>query len=257
MRAHEFTEVFDTPADSVVWKTVNSNLTVADWTDKTGSRVQTSFNTYAPGVVDVSFRRTDSTGNASITRTNTAGETSSSVFGGVTANVKDFLSKNPQVTYITFGASDDPARSRLYSRMAQRAGVLGLELVNPTDQANLPPAVKQQQKTRNGLVYRTMNSIPTITKTATGMPTLTTDSPYTKKYDQFVLKRQGVQTAPRPGMAPNRAGDEYTNMYGGRRPTAFQDQQYLKDLTAKLQQWPNDANLSAELSALSRRVPQP
>lgn len=66
----------------------------------------------------------------------------------------------------------------------------------------------------------------------------------------------GKTVAPKTAM-PTRAGDEYTNMYGGGKPTAFQDQQYMKDLTAKLQQSPNDANLSAELSALSRRVPQP
>jgi len=57
---------------------------------------------------------------------------------------------------------------------------------------------------------------------------------------------------------PSRAGDEYTNVYsGGRKPTPFQDQQFMKDLTDKLQQFPNDVNLQAELSALSKQVPQP
>jgi hypothetical protein len=71
-----------------------------------------------------------------------------------------------------------------------------------------------------------------------------------------VLYTDPRTVAPKTAM-PTRAGDEYTNVYGGGKPTAFQDQQYMKDIQAKLQQWPNDANLQAELSALSRRVPQP
>jgi hypothetical protein len=72
-----------------------------------------------------------------------------------------------------------------------------------------------------------------------------------------VLYTDPRTAAPKTAM-PTRAGDEYTNVYGGgKKPTAFQDQQYMKDIQAKLQQWPNDANLQAELSALSQRVPQP
>jgi hypothetical protein len=78
---------------------------------------------------------------------------------------------------------------------------------------------------------------------------------------QIMDRTKVLYTDPRTTVAPktampSRAGDEYTNVYGA-KPTAFDDQQYLKDLTAKQRQFPTDANLSAELSAVSKRVPQP
>ena len=247
MRAKEFIIELDlTLPAGVKLVPVSDYFSEARWVDKTGATVQVYFQKLSSGnVADFGFRRSDPQGNLTIGRTNTGGAAASNIFGQVAAIVQEYLAKNPSITHLTFGASDDPARSKLYSRMAQRAGAIGMELVNPADKANMPPIVQQQQR---NLKYQNATA---------QLPTKTANSPYTKKYDQFVLKRQGVQTVPKQGMAPNRAGDEYTNMYGSGQPTAFQDQQYLKDLTAKLQQWPNDANLSAELSALSRRVPQP
>jgi hypothetical protein len=70
-----------------------------------------------------------------------------------------------------------------------------------------------------------------------------------------VLYTDPKAVAPKTVM-PSRAGDEYTNVFGV-KPTAFDDQRHLKDLTALQRQFPTDANLSAELSAVSKRVPQP
>jgi hypothetical protein len=70
-----------------------------------------------------------------------------------------------------------------------------------------------------------------------------------------VLYTDPRTVSPKTAM-PSRAGDEYTNVFGI-KPTAFDDQRHLKDLTALQRQFPTDANLSAELSALSKRVPQP
>jgi hypothetical protein len=250
MRAKEFiTEIFDlTNPPRTDWKATNNGV-LGTWTDKTGATVITGFRRQG-NTVDVSFNRTDAQGALTLGRANNAGSASSSVFAGVAANLKDYLKANPNITHVTFGASDDPARSQLYAKMAQRAGVLGLELVDPKDLANIPPEIRQQSKDR---VYtRAVNKIPTLPTPGSK----NTVPPYTQKYDQFVLKRQGVQTAPKQAVAPNRAGDEYTNVYGA-KPTASNDQQYLKDLTALQRQFPTDANLSAELSAQTKRVPQP
>jgi hypothetical protein len=159
MRAREFiTEVFDLTSPKTDWN-IGNNTTFATWRDKTGATVTTNF-LRQDNTVDVSFTRTDSKGMDSMGRTNNAGGSSSSVFGGVAANVKDYLAKNPNVTHVTFGASDDPERSRLYSKIAKRAGALGLELVDPRDRANIPPEIRRQDKAR---VYtRALNMIPTL-----------------------------------------------------------------------------------------------
>jgi hypothetical protein len=247
MRSHEFITELDLALPAGVQLVpVSDYFSEARWKDKTGATVQVYFQKLSSGnVADFGFRRSDPQGNLTIGRTNTGGAAASNIFGQVAAIVQEYLAKNPSITHLTFGASDDPARSKLYSRMAQRAGAIGMELVNPADKANMPPILQQQQR---NLKYQNATA---------QLPTKNANSPYTKKYDQFVLKRQGLAPLPKQGMtAPNRAGDEYTNMYGG-KPTAFDNQQYLKDLTAKQQQFPNDTNLSAELSSLSKRVPQP
>ena len=118
MRAREFvTEVFNLTSPQTVWSSGGTD-TQATWTDKTGARVTTVFRKVGK-TVDVSFVRTDAQGTPTWGRANNAGGSSSSVFGGVAANLKDYLAKNPNITHVTFGASDDPERSRLYS-MGQR-----------------------------------------------------------------------------------------------------------------------------------------
>lgn len=46
---------------------------------------------------------------------------------------------------------------------------------------------------------------------------------------------------------PGRGGDEYTNVYGNTGPTSFQDQQYIRDLEAKVASDPNYEPWAAEL----------
>ena len=259
MRAREFiTEVFNLTSPQTVWSSGGTD-TQATWTDKTGARVTTVFQKVG-NTVDVSFLRTDAQGTPTWGRANNAGASSSSVFGGVAANVKDYLAKNPNITHVTFGASNDPERSRLYSKIAQRAGALGLELVDPKDRANIPPEIRRQDKAR---VYsRALNMIPTLpspgNKNTLAPPpaSIELDRPYTQKYDQFILKRQNMP-AQSSQIVPARTGDEYTNVYGGGRPSEFQNQQYIKDIQAKLQQFPNDPNLRAELASMQKRFPQP
>jgi hypothetical protein len=259
MRAREFvTEVFNLTSPQTVWSSGGTGA-LATWTDKTGATVQTNFLKVG-NTVDVSFTRTDAQGTPTWGRANNAGASSSSVFGGVAANVKDYLAKNPNITHVTFGASDDPERSRLYSKIAQKAGALGLELVDPKDRANIPPEIRQQDKAR---VYsRALNMIPTLpspgNKNTLPPPpaSIELDRPYTQKYDQFILKRQNMPAQSRQ-IVPARTGDEYTNVYGGGRPSEFQNQQYIKDIQAKLQQFPNDSNLHAELASMQKRFPQP
>ena len=251
MRAQEFiTEVFNLTSPQTVWSSGGTD-TQATWTDKTGARVTTVFRKVGK-TVDVSFVRTDAQGTPTWGRANNAGGSSSSVFGGVAANLKDYLAKNPNITHVTFGASDDPERSRLYSKIAQRAGAVGLELVDPRDRANIPPEIRRQDKT--------LPTLPTLgNKNTLPPPPASIDDPYTphtQKYDQFILKRQNMPAQSRQ-IVPARTGDEYTNVYGGGRPSEFQNQQYVKDIQAKLQQFPNDPNLHAELASMQKRFPQP
>jgi hypothetical protein len=192
------------------------------------------------------------------------------VFGGVAANVKDYLAKNPNVTHVTFGASDDPGRSSLYSKIAQRAGALGLELVDPRDRANIPPEIRRQDKAR---VYtRALNMIPTLpapgSKNTLPPPpaSITLQRPYTDKYDQFILKRQGLQNPSAYQQAVNTVADirkgmgkagsnEYTNVYPA-VTTKHMDKQYIRDLEAELAKTPDDADLTAELARMIKRVDQ-
>ena len=269
MRAREFiAEVFNLTSPQTAWSS-GSTGTQATWTDKTGATVTTNFLKQG-NAVDVSFTRTDAQGTPTWGRANNAGASSSSVFGGVAANVKDYLAKNPNTTHVTFGASDDPERSRLYSKIAQRAGALGLELVDPKDRANIPPEIRQQDKAR---VYsRALNMIPTLP--SPGNKNILSrdikielDRPYTQKYDQFILKRQGTQSPTAYQQAVNtvanirkgmgKAGsNEYTNVYGALGPTNYMDKQYIKDLETELAKTPDDANLKAELARMNNRVSQ-
>jgi len=296
MRAREFiTEVFDLTSPKTDWN-IGNNTTFATWRDKTGATVTTNF-LRQDNTVDVSFTRTDSQGTPIMGRANNAGGSSSSVFGGVAANVKDYLAKNPNVTHVTFGASDDPERSRLYSKIAKRAGALGLELVDPRDRANIPPEIRRQDKAR---VYtRALNMIPTLpapgskntlppppasitlpgavpdsknnlpspasTEKSSGIQPLV-QRPYTDKYDQFILKRQGLQNPSAYQQAVNtvadirkgmgKAGsDEYANVYPA-VTTKHMDKQYIRDLEAELAKTPDDADLTAELARMIKRVDQ-
>ena len=268
MRIHEIiAEVFDLASPETVWRT-GPTVTQATWTDKTGATVTTNFLKQG-NAVDVSFLRTDAQGTPTWGRANNAGASSSSVFGGVAANVKDYLAKNPNTTHVTFGASDDPERSRLYSKIAQRAGALGLELVDPKDRANIPPEIRRQDKAR---VYsRALNMIPTLpspgNKNTLAPPpaSIELDRPYTQKYDQFILKRQGTQSPTAYQQAVNtvaniRKGmgkaDEYTNVYPA-VTTRHMDKQYIQDLQAELAKTPGDADLTAELARMHKRVSQP
>jgi hypothetical protein len=268
MRAQEFiAEVFDLTSPQTYWDSGNTG-TRATWTDKTGATVTTNFLKQG-NAVDVSFTRTDAQGTPTLGRANNAGASSSSVFGGVAANVKDYLAKNPNVTHVTFGASDDPERSRLYSKIAQRAGALGLELVDPRDRANIPPEIRRQSKAQ---VYsRALNMIPTLpspgNKNTLPPPPASIDDPYTRKYDQFILKRQGLQSPSAYQQAVNtvanirkgmgKAGsNEYTNVYPA-VTTNHMDKQYIKDLETELAKTPDDANLKAELARMNKRFPQP
>ena len=284
MRAREFiTEVFDLTSPKTDWN-IGNNTTFATWRDKTGATVTTNF-LRQNNTVDVSFTRTDSQGTPMMGRANNAGGSSSSVFGGVAANVKDYLAKNPNITHVTFGASDDPERSRLYSKIAQRAGALGLELVDPRDRANIPPEIRRQDKAR---VYtRALNMIPTLPAPGSKntlppppasitLPTAGTEKssgtqglvqrPYTDKYDQFILKRQGLQNPTAYQQAVNTVADirkgmgkagsnEYTNVYPA-VTTKHMDKQYIKDLETELAKTPDDANLKAELARMNKRVDQ-
>lgn len=59
-----------------------------------------------------------------------------------------------------------------------------------------------------------------------------------------------ASSTPRPNLRslmPGRGGDEYTNVYGNTGPTSFQDQQYIKDLEAKVASDPNYEPWAAEL----------
>ena len=284
MRAREFiTEVFDLTSPKTDWN-IGNNTTFATWRDKTGATVTTNF-LRQDNTVDVSFTRTDSKGMDSMGRTNNAGGSSSSVFGGVAANVKDYLAKNPNVTHVTFGASDDPERSRLYSKIAQRAGALGLELVDPRDRANIPPEIRRLNKAR---VYtRALNMIPTLPAPGSKntlppppasitLPTADSEKssgtqrlvqrPYTDKYDQFILKRQGLQNPSAYQQAVNTVADirkgmgkagsnEYANVYPA-VTTKHMDKQYIRDLEAELAKTPDDADLTAELARMNKRVDQ-
>ena len=286
MRAKEFiTEIFDlTNPPRTDWKATNDGV-LGTWTDKTGATVITGFRRQG-NTVDVSFNRTDAQGALTLGRANNAGAASSSVFGGVAANLKDYLKANPDITHVTFGASDDPERSRLYSKIAKRAGALGLELVDPRDRANIPPEIRRQDKAR---VYtRALNMIPTLPTPGSKntlppppasitLPTADSEKssgtqplvnrPYTDKYDQFILKRQGLQNPSAYQQAVNTVADirkgmgkagsnEYTNVYAPIGPTNFMDKQYIKDLEAELAKTPNDANLKQELDRMNKRVDQ-
>jgi hypothetical protein len=270
MRAREFiAEVFNLTSPQTDWSS-GSTGTQATWTDKTGATVKTNFLKQG-NAVDVSFTRTDAQGTPTLGRANNAGASSSSVFGGVAANVKDYLAKNPNITHVTFGASDDPERSRLYSKIAQRAGALGLELVDPKDRANIPPEIRRQDKAR---VYsRALNVIPTLpspgSKNTLPPPpaSIELERPYTQKYDQFILKRQGLQNPTAYQQAVNTVADirngmgkagsnEYTNVYGAFGSTNYMDKQYIRDLETELAKTPDDADLTAELARMNKRVAQ-
>ena len=225
---------------------------MATWTDKTGATVQTNFLKVG-NTVDVSFTRTDAQGTPTWDRANNAGASSSSVFGGVAANVKDYLAKNPNITHVTFGASDDPERSRLYSKIAQRAGALGLELVDPKDRANIPPEIRQQDKAR---VYsRALNMIPTLpspgNKNTLPPPpaSIELDRPYTQKYDQFILKRQNMPAQPSNTSTVSKSasalkrlgrlgGADDVNTFGYGSPAI--DQQYIDNLEKEIAKNPTD-----------------
>jgi hypothetical protein len=208
MRAHEFiNEVIDVVAPpNVDWaSSPNGKAVIANWTDKSGVEVRTVFTKISPGVADVAFARKDAEGQFSFKRTGTGKESSANIFGGVASNIKEYLAKNPDITHITFGASDDPARARLYAKMSQRAGILGLEPVSPTDKAALPPEYARLQRDMKQARAKSqvVNQVPTLTKTPAGTPTLAKDQPFTKKYDQFMLKRI---TAPQAPSAPSPRG---------------------------------------------------
>ena len=252
MRSQEFvTEVFNLTSPQTVWSSGGTG-TMATWTDKTGATVQTNFLKVG-NTVDVSFTRTDAQGTPTWGRANNAGGSSSSVFGGVAANVKDYLAKNPNITHVTFGASDDPERSRLYSKIAQRAGALGLELVDPKDRANIPPEIRRQDKAR---VYsRALNMIPTLpspgNKNTLPPPpaSIELDRPYTQKYDQFILKRQNMPAQPsntstvsKSASALKRSGRlggaDDVNTFGYGSPVI--DQQYIDNLEKEIAKNPTD-----------------
>jgi hypothetical protein len=196
-------EVIDVVEPSKVdWTASPGNKAViANWTDKSGVEVRTVFTKISPGVADLAFARKDAQGQWSFKRTGTGKESSANIFGGVASNIKDYLAKNPDITHITFGASDDPDRARLYSKMSQRAGVLGLEPVSPKDKAVLPPEYARLQRDMKQARVRSqaLNQIPTLTKTPAGTPTLAKDQTYSKKYDQFMLKRISAPAAPSGG----------------------------------------------------------
>ena len=209
MRAYEFiSEVIDVVEPSKVdWTASPDNKAViANWTDKSGVEVRTVFTKISPGVADVAFARKDAEGQWSFKRTGTGKESSANIFGGVASNIKEYLAKNPDITHITFGASDDPARARLYAKMSQRAGILGLEPVSPKDKAVLPPEYARLQRDMKQARTQSqiLNQVPTLTKTPAGTPTLAKDQPYSKKYDQFMLKRISVPTAPSSGGGSSR-----------------------------------------------------
>jgi len=261
MRAREFvTEVFNLTSPQTVWSSGGTGA-LATWTDKTGATVQTNFLKVG-NTVDVSFTRTDAQGTPTWGRANNAGASSSSVFGGVAANVKDYLAKNPNITHVTFGASDDPERSRLYSKIAQRAGALGLELVDPKDRANIPPEIRQQDKAR---VYsRALNMIPTLpspgNKNTLPPPpaSIELNRPYTQKYDQFILKRQAAAT-PRSSSAATRlsrlGGADDINTFGFGSPAI--DQQYIEDLKKEIAKNPNDPynkNFQDEIDRIQKNM---
>lgn len=253
MRAKEFTtEAVDLVSPPAQWSS-GPTFTTAKWTDKTGARVQTDFIKTAPGVVEISFSRSDQNGAHTIGRTNTAKTGGSAIFGQVAATLKDYLSKNPDVTHVTYRAVDDPARSKLYARLAKMSGALGLEQVTKT--SDLPAHIQQQQKAAqvDKLSRNTIDKIPSKTPVEPQIIRPVTQGPT----DQFVLKRQ-ADVQPKVAQAPRRiSGNEYTNVYGGgKEPTAFQNQQYIKDLQAQLQRFPNDVNLQAELDSFVKKSPQ-
>ena len=209
MRAHEFiSEVIDVVAPSHVdWSSSPTGKAVlANWKDKSGVEIRTVFTKISPGVADVAFARKDAEGKFSFTRTGTGKELSANIFGGVASNIKEYLAKNPDITHITFGASDDPARARLYAKMSQRASILGLEPVSPTDKAAVPPeyARLQRDMKKARTQSQILNQIPTLTKTPAGTPTLAKDQTYSKKYDQFMLKRISTPTVPSSGGGSSR-----------------------------------------------------
>jgi len=260
MRAKEFTtEAVDLVSPPAQWSS-SPQFTTAKWTDKTGARVQTDFIKTAPGVVELSFSRSDKNGAHTMGRTDTARTGGSAIFGQVAATLKDYLAKNPDVTHVTYRAVDDPARSKLYARLAKMSGALGLEQVTKT--SDLPAHIQQQQKAAqvDKLSRNTIDKIPSgVGKNTNTLPPppASVQIGAAKPTDQFVLKRQ-ADAQLKVAQVPRRiSGNEYTNVYGGgKEPTAFQNQQYIKDLQAQLQRFPNDVNLQAELDSFMKKGPQ-
>jgi hypothetical protein len=265
MRAREFVnEALDLISPRAEWST-GPKVSSAKWTDKTGAQVRTDFFKTAPGVVELSFSRTDKDGAHTAGRTNTAKTSGSAVFGQVAATLKDFLTKNPDIKYVTYRAVNDPARSNLYAKLAQKAGVLGLQQVIKT--SDLPANIQQQRKAAQieKLSRNTIDRIPTASKTPAEPqiirpihppPDLTGKGKSTT--DQFVLKRTGTAAVAQPtqsqSVARRISGNEYTNIFGGgKEPTNFQNQEYIKNIQAQLQRFPNDANLQAELDSWKKQ----
>jgi hypothetical protein len=263
MRAKEFTtEAVDLVSPPAQWSS-SPQFTTAKWTDKTGARVQTDFIKTAPGVVELSFSRSDTNGAPTIGRTNTAKTGGSAIFGQVAATLKDYLAKNPDVTHVTYRAVDDPARSKLYARLAKMSGALGLQQVTKT--SDLPQHIQQQQKAArvDKLSSNTIDRIPSKTPVEPQIirpihppPDLTGKGKSTT--DQFVLKRTGTAAVAQPtqsqSVARRISGNEYTNIFGGgKEPTNFQNQEYIKNIQAQLQRFPNDANLQAELDSWKKQ----
>ena len=265
MRATEFVnEAVDLVSPKADWK-ITPQFSTATWMDKTGSRIEVNFLKVAPGVVELGFSGTDKDGVPSYKRTNTAKTGGSAIFGQVAATLRDFMAKNPDITTVTFKAVDDPSRSKLYSKIVQRAGILGLQRGTTSD---LPKIMQQQHKADriDKISRNTIDRIPSsFSKNSNTLPPPPSSIQIgpAPPSDRFVLKRTAVTqpAIPRPAVAqpaPKRiSGNEYTNTFGGgKEPTNFQNQQYIKDIRSRLQQFPNDANLQAELDSWTKRAQQ-
>jgi hypothetical protein len=205
MRAHEFIDEALGPAPGTEWlpqpgwdpAAQGSEAPItANWTDKTGSPVQTKFVKIAPNVATVSFTRPDAEGNPTFKRTDDASKFSPHIFNGVANNVKDYLNDNPDISHITFGSQNDADRTRLYSKLAKRANVIGMEPVDLTDKSSLPPVLARMtsQQDKNVAQQNVLNQIPSISKTPSNTPTLTKGP--AEKYDQFVLRRAPTSSVP-------------------------------------------------------------
>lgn len=126
MRAFEFIkEVLDVtaPPPPTAWisdlDSEGKKVDVGQWKDATGRDVRNVFQKDDQGNVKIDFDRTNAKGEPTYSLTHGGKGKQASIMTGVSQNIKDYMTKNPDVSNYKFTSSDD-SRTRLYNRMVDR-----------------------------------------------------------------------------------------------------------------------------------------